>query len=83
MLAVKTELASKLACSNHISSTYYYLGHCEEQPMDAILLQTAVSTWTAKSVLPCVACSPFWTKINTQSQYRVNKEKALTYVLGH
>jgi len=39
MLVVKAGLASKLACTNHISPTYY-LGFCEEQPMDAILLQT-------------------------------------------
>lgn len=75
MLAVKAELASKPACTNHISSTYYYLGHCEEQPMDASLLQTVVSTQTAKSVLPSVACSPFWTKINTQSHTGPTKER--------
>lgn len=83
MLAVKAELASKLACTNHISFTYYYHGHREVQPVGTILLQTVVSTWNAKSVLPSVACSLFLTKINTQSQYRANKGKALTYVLGH
>ena len=75
MLAVKAELSSKLAYTNQISSTYYYLSHCEEQPMDAILLQTVVSTWTAKSLLPSVACSPFWTKINTQSHTGLTKER--------
>lgn len=42
--------------------------------MDDTLLQTAVSAWTAKSVPPHVACSPVWTKINTQSHTGLTKE---------